>query len=309
MDARLADSRRIVDWRVILGPEAPLPELSAGKPPAGLGPLLAAIDELAGLDDTDLVLKRAVELTRERIGLTRTGIFLLDPSGARMFGTWGTSLKGETTDEHHLVFSVREDDRAAQQRAGDGAGHWLMFENCPLVELLENEARVIGRSWVACTPLRSARRQIGMMFNDPGLSGAPLDETKQVQLAVFCSLLATLLDVTAVSGARRSALHPIVSKAVQLLARDPSAGGEALARHVGLSLSRLARVFKAEMGMSLVEYRNRLRLERFFVLVDARGSNLLQAALASGFGSYAQFHRVFRALKGQAPRDYLRGKS
>jgi transcriptional regulator GlxA family with amidase domain len=71
-------------------------------------------------------------------------------------------------------------------------------------------------------------------------------------------------------------------------------------------LSRLARVFKNEMQMSLVEYRNRLRLERFSVLVDAGGDNLLNAALEAGFGSYAQFHRTFRAIRGISPREYLR---
>jgi AraC-like DNA-binding protein len=32
---------------------------------------------------------------------------------------------------------------------------------------------------------------------------------------------------------------------------------------------------------------------------------LLDAALEAGFGSYAQFHRVYRKLVGTAPRDYL----
>jgi transcriptional regulator GlxA family with amidase domain len=61
------------------------------------------------------------------------------------------------------------------------------------------------------------------------------------------------------------------------------------------------------MGVSLVGYKNRLRLERFFTLVHPGGGNLLQAALDAGFGSYAQFHRVFRDLLGTTPREYLTG--
>jgi methylphosphotriester-DNA--protein-cysteine methyltransferase len=68
----------------------------------------------------------------------------------------------------------------------------------------------------------------------------------------------------------------------------------------------LARVFKRDMGMSLVEYRNRLRLDRFWILVDGGRPSLLEAALAAGFGSYAQFHRVFRAQRQVTPREYLR---
>ena len=82
-------------------------------------------------------------------------------------------------------------------------------------------------------------------------------------------------------------------------------GGKEIAAKLELSLSRLARVFKSEMGMSLVEYRNRLRLDRFEVLLDRGRTNLLEAALAAGFGSYAQFHRVFRALRHMTPREYL----
>jgi transcriptional regulator GlxA family with amidase domain len=35
-------------------------------------------------------------------------------------------------------------------------------------------------------------------------------------------------------------------------------------------------------------------------------TSLLDTALAAGFGSYAQFHRVFRALRKTSPRDYVR---
>ena len=75
---------------------------------------------------------------------------------------------------------------------------------------------------------------------------------------------------------------------------------------MNISLSRLARVFKTLKGTSLVEYRNGLRLERFVALMDRGCTNLLEAALDSGFGSYAQFHRVFRARLQATPREYLR---
>jgi transcriptional regulator GlxA family with amidase domain len=97
----------------------------------------------------------------------------------------------------------------------------------------------------------------------------------------------------------------MVGKIVRMLARDPSLGGKTMATKLSISLSRLARLFKTEMGLSLVEYRNQLRLERFLVLVDSGGGNLLEAALAAGFGSYAQFHRVFCGVYTKTPREYL----
>ncbi len=89
---------------------------------------------------------------------------------------------------------------------------------------------------------------------------------------------------------------------------DPSLSGKELSERLGLSVSRLARVFKREMGVSIVEYRNRLRFERFFALLTEgeRRPTLRQAARAAGFGSYAHFHRLFRARWRTGPREGFR---
>jgi AraC-like DNA-binding protein len=41
-------------------------------------------------------------------------------------------------------------------------------------------------------------------------------------------------------------------------------------------------------------------------LLDGGETNLLEAALEAGFGSYSHFHRVFRAQLHATPRAYLR---
>ena len=86
-------------------------------------------------------------------------------------------------------------------------------------------------------------------------------------------------------------------------------GGREIATALNISESRLGRMFKAVKGVSLVDYRNRLRLERFVALLDRGGTNLLDAALEAGFGSYSHFHRVFRARLHATPREYLRPSS
>ena len=90
-----------------------------------------------------------------------------------------------------------------------------------------------------------------------------------------------------------------------MLADDPSQSASDLAAHLQVGPGRFARVFKQEMGVSLVRYRNQLRLERFVKIMDGGRSNMLDAARAAGFGSYAQFHRVFHSLRGTTPRAYL----
>jgi AraC-like DNA-binding protein len=98
-------------------------------------------------------------------------------------------------------------------------------------------------------------------------------------------------------------VHPAVETVARCLRADPEAGNlDALARMAGLSPSHLSRIFTAQTGVSITRFRNQRRLERFMALYgNGRRTTALAAALAAGFGSYAQFYRVLRAETGQAP--------
>jgi AraC-like DNA-binding protein len=98
-------------------------------------------------------------------------------------------------------------------------------------------------------------------------------------------------------------LHPAVDTVARMLRADPDAGDlTALARASGLSSSHLSRIFKEQTGVSISRFRNQQRLQRFLILYGrGRRTTALAAALESGFGSYAQFHRVFREQTGRSP--------
>ena len=113
---------------------------------------------------------------------------------------------------------------------------------------------------------------------------------------------------TAVEG---TTLHPAVERAAQLLKdeREEQDGWDfsRLARTAGLSASRLGRLFKEQTGVTIVDYRNQLRVQRFIDLYGAgQRITMLRAALEAGFGSYTQFHRVFAKTTGAPPRTYYR---
>ena len=98
-------------------------------------------------------------------------------------------------------------------------------------------------------------------------------------------------------------LHPAVETVARMLQADPEAGDLAtLARAAGLSASHLSRIFKEQTGVSISRFRNQQRLQRFLQLYGrGRRTTALAAALEAGFGSYAQFHRVFREQAGRSP--------
>lgn len=106
------------------------------------------------------------------------------------------------------------------------------------------------------------------------------------------------------------ALHPAVRKAVSLLRAEPAivSLGE-VARRSGLGESRLSRLFHHQIGMTMVDYRARQRLERFLTIYDGGERTMLAAALEAGFGSYAQFHRVFWRVLGHAPERLRRASA
>lgn len=103
-------------------------------------------------------------------------------------------------------------------------------------------------------------------------------------------------------------VHPAVGKAAHILRTQPETGSMQQLAHVcGASASWLSRLFRQQVGVSLVGYRNQSRIERFFELYgEGHGRNLTQAAHEAGFGSYAQFHRVFKEALGYSPAELKR---
>jgi len=101
-------------------------------------------------------------------------------------------------------------------------------------------------------------------------------------------------------------VHPAVEKAARKIQdEDEATNLNELARHVGLSSARLSRLFKEQTGVTMVGFRNRLRLGRFFNLYGTgQRHTMLDAALAAGFGSYPQFHRVFKRELGYSPQSH-----
>jgi AraC-like DNA-binding protein len=272
--------------------------------------VLAAVDELSTFTDVEAMLRRAVEIAVERFGLQRVALYVSDPPAGRrhiLRGTWSAGLNQERADERGLYLELTESDyELLRGLRGDGP-RWLYSESsAPSLPGSNGD-------WQVVTPLLSGEQLVGVLFNDGGSGPVPMDEGRQVQALLFGNLLAGLIlprRGAAVWHALRgtAAGHsPVVQRVMDALAEKPKVSAQRLARDLGISSGHLARLFRTEMGISLVEYRNRLRIERFLGLADRSGVNLLDAALEAGFGSYAQFHRVFRKLVGTTPREYVAG--
>ncbi|HLK88304.1 MAG TPA: helix-turn-helix domain-containing protein [Polyangia bacterium] len=276
--------------------------------------LLAGLEEIRLLGDASAILRRAVELARDALGMKGVRILWLDRPRDLMLGTWGMDRSGNVVDEHDLVMEATDLDAAALRQQEQEGAYFTVFQDCPLYERRAGHALVVGRGWVAKTPIRSTRTAIAMFSNDAGTGDAGpisdrVDEVKQAHAAILCSLLGEILTPIPRCLSRpvtAGVPESLLASAVEMLDEDPALAGKQLAAALNTNLPHLTRVFRILMGISLVDYRNRLRLRRFEALLE-RGSATLKAAVReAGFGSYAQFHRVFRAHLGESPRQYLR---
>lgn len=109
-------------------------------------------------------------------------------------------------------------------------------------------------------------------------------------------------------AAAEVSLRPAVLRALDLLGDSEWEGSLAeLARSCGVSEACLSRIFTRQVAVPLNRYRNSVRLARFLELSRRRKRGTLQeTAYAAGFGSYAQFFKVFTKAYGNSPRATMR---
>lgn len=248
---------------------------------------------------------------REIIGLDRVALFLRSRSGRWLSGLVGTSVTGGLVDERAIRHQVDPTCETLWSDLREGRRSFELLNDAPWIAHEGEETRVIGRGWFVRTPIVVDDESFGFLYNDSALAGEPFDREKQERAAVLLMLAGRRLrEARDRSLPRvRAGMSLLVGLCVELLITSPAASNTELAQRLRVSPARLARTFEAETGISLIDYRNELRLERFFSLNesaehDARAVTLVELALEAGFGSYSQFHRVFSARFGRSPRHF-----
>lgn len=157
----------------------------------GLRAVVEIADELIAHPDLDSVYRRAIELARERLGLERCAIMLSD--GLHVFGTFGTDMHGETTDERSHRLPLDATWRERFRLRGPQEPRWsLSLEH--FQHWSGSAMQPKGQGWVAITPIQTARKAIGVFCNDSAISRMPFDPVKQELVAVYASLIANIVE-------------------------------------------------------------------------------------------------------------------
>ena len=109
----------------------------------------------------------------------------------------------------------------------------------------------------------------------------------------------------------RNHIHPAVHRVQDAITSDPTRAWtlRKLARIAGASSRHLTRLFQEYSGMSITDYKNRLKVALARELISQTSLDMEQVAERSGFGSARQLRRAWRKLYESAPRDLRPGVS
>lgn len=80
-----------------------------------------------------------------------------------------------------------------------------------------------------------------------------------------------------------------------------------LAEEFGYQANYLSTLFKRSMGISIIEYTNKIRIEAAKSLLETHGLDAKAVAYSCGFADEKYFMKVFKKLEGVTPGQYLNG--
>lgn len=102
----------------------------------------------------------------------------------------------------------------------------------------------------------------------------------------------------------REAKHPALRAVMDAIGADPRRTLDDVTRDAGVSGRHLARLFRAETGMTPGQYVESVRLEAAQALLEAGDDPVDTVAALSGFGSAETMRRVFQHTLDIAPTAY-----
>jgi len=75
-------------------------------------------------------------------------------------------------------------------------------------------------------------------------------------------------------------------------------------KQLGINQIYLLNSFRQQVGLSPVQYTNKLRIEKSKEMLQGSNENILNIALASGFGSLSTFYAIFKKQVGVTPKEF-----
>jgi AraC-like DNA-binding protein len=149
---------------------------------------------------------------------------------------------------------------------------------------------------------RQALRDLESELRLGGIDGQAMGEALLVRLLIGLKRTAR----PAAADETPPGRHPAVAAAEEFLARHAHrrVSRAEVAAAAGVSQPHLARLFRAERGLSVLHAALHLRLQRAKDLLGGSDLPVAAVALETGFASFSHFASAFRQLAGCSPTAY-----
>lgn len=144
-----------------------------------------------------------------------------------------------------------------------------------------------------------------------GLAGVAAVSWEELAVEVASRAATLAAGLPTDGGAIPPGTESRVAAVVRRIEREPAgeASLAALAREAGTSPYHFLRAFQRATGVTPHQFVLRTRLRAAALALAAGGGKVIDAALDSGFGDLANFHRAFRAEIGLTPAAFRRRAS
>ena len=187
-----------------------------------VGRILGCVRDLLPVEDLDELLRMGVEMARDRLGIERCGLWLLDFDQCTLRGTWGTDLSGNTTDEHasRCPVDLLEADLGCGFQQLEG---WRLKRDRNRYSWKEGRQVEEGTGWNTVIPIAGPDGNVGCFFQDAAITESPLDPHLQDMMTLYCALLGQLAGRRMAErneGVLSKGLESVLAAADELLAYD-----------------------------------------------------------------------------------------
>lgn len=110
---------------------------------------------------------------------------------------------------------------------------------------------------------------------------------------------------------QHKAHSPLIRRVVAYIETDLGADLtlKSLSSHLGVNASYLSTLFSKEMGTSLTDYVNSLRISHAKTLLENTDAPIKSIALRCGIGDIHYFTRLFKRICGVTPKGYREAQS
>ena len=203
----------------------------------------------------------------------------------------GQKLIVHPGDVFYLPIGLRYHSYWKPDKDGEVAWKSFSFESIPMEQECHFSMQIL-------TPSDSA-----LIYLEQLIADATVSPISVGSLYLFLGML-----MPSMTREMRDSKELQLERATQYIASHPQFTVPALARHCGVSESGIYALFQARAGMSPIEMKHHLQIERACILLSTTDLSVEEISSRLGFHSAGYFRRIFKHQTEKTPSEFRKEK-